>query len=206
MSLSQSDPHQELTIQPRQRRVWDWTKKYGDDEDPIIISMLKAFRDFLHIRSEKCDNMNTLRLFVREYKEDHPLVTADEVDLRRKFGDGFRGWKDRTKKIMGVPLSMDREVKNLVTLIKRDERARDGDIMEEDGVHNTTTTAESRRHTIIERDLSLAGMVTSQQQPRETQPQSLSQRTNPIPMLPSNRSALLERDGEDLMEHAVGNR
>ena len=107
---------------------------------------------------------------------------------------------------MGVPLSMDREVKNLVTLIKRDERACDGDIMEEDVVHNTTTTAESRSQTIIERDLSRAGMVTSQLQPRETESQSLSQRTNLIPMLSSNRSALLESDGEDLMEHAVGNR
>ena len=207
-SPSLPDPYQEQTLQLRQRRVWDWTKKYGSDEDPIILSMVKAFRDFLHVHCEKSDNVDVMRQFVREYKEDHPFVTEDEAYLRRKFVDGIRKWKDRSKKIVGVPLSMDREVKKLVTQIKRDERARDGTDcrIEEDAVqgNNTITTVESRRQTLAERDLSRAEMVRSELQPPVTQSQT--ETDNVIPTLPSNRSAQLERDGEDLMEYAVGNR
>ena len=85
-------------------------------------------------------------------------------------------------------------MKNLLALIKREERARDGG-----GI-----VAQSRSQDINERDLSRAEKVRSKLQPRGTQSQS--QRPNLIPMLPPNRSAQLERDGEDLMEHAVGNR
>ena len=110
-------------------------------------------------------------------------------------------------KIVSVPLSMDREVKNLVTYIKRDERACDGmDGRIEDAVqgNNKITTVESRRQTLAERDLSRAEMVRSELQPPGTQSQT--ETDNVIPTLPLNRSAQLERDGEDLMEYAVGNR